>query len=378
MATAIHVEINALCLLLLGVIVFQSLRNVSQQMNRVLFRYLVYGVCAALALDILWILIDGRAFPGCIPLNKLVNALFLTLGVGLGSIWYLYVLETLGWTITRRLLILLMVPWIAALALNLASMWTGWIFFITPDNLYMRGPWFWVQEVAAIGMLLIPLVHILVRLARKSAPTPRHAARKLLGFYIVPVIATLAAMPYAGMPGTWTSAAISLVLMYMDDQDREILRDSLTGLNNRKTLNATFADYVKQASPDKPLYLFMMDLDRFKSINDTLGHPAGDQALVGAAKAITRAASGIKAIVARYGGDEFLVMGFPGGDDEAHAFIRAIEEQMAVEEREGRMPCPVTVSAGFARYQTGESFEPFVQRADEALYAVKQRKGTKR
>ena len=92
MASAIHIGLNLICLIILGTIARLSHLNVNQQMKRVLFRDVVYGLLITLTLDTLWMLIDGRVFPGGIILNKIVNALFLGAGVIMGCIWYLYVL----------------------------------------------------------------------------------------------------------------------------------------------------------------------------------------------------------------------------------------------------------------------------------------------
>ena len=67
MSTAIHCELNLLCLVILLYITYQSLHNVSQEMNRLLFRYMVYGIMLVLTLDTLQILIGGRIFPGQSP-----------------------------------------------------------------------------------------------------------------------------------------------------------------------------------------------------------------------------------------------------------------------------------------------------------------------
>ena len=135
-------------------------------------------------------------------------------------------------------------------------------------------------QIPAIGTLLISFFHILYCSLRRRNRVSRGEIRKLLGFYVIPVIGTLVSMPYTGMPGTWTCAAVSVILIYMNELDREVLRDSLTGLNNRKALDSVFADFSKLSSPGSKLYLFMMDLDGFNGINDRNGHPAGDQALI--------------------------------------------------------------------------------------------------
>ena len=371
MANAIHVELNTLCLIILLFIEYQSIHNVNQQTSRVLFRHLIDGVIFALLLDIIWRLIDGRMFPGAIPLNYLVNVLFLSEGIALGGIWYLYVLESLEYTITRELTLKIMAPSCFFFILNVISCRTGWIFTISPENVYTHGPLFGLQLAGALGALFIPLIHILVRVLNKNRRPSHHVAFKLLGFYILPVAGMLFSLPFTGMPGTWTCASVSLVLLYIDSQDREIMRDGLTGLNNRKTLNPAFSDYIRQVSPERPLYLFMLDLDNFKTINDTLGHTEGDHALVNTARVLTRSAAGVQCIIVRYGGDEFLIMGFFSGDEEAHEFKQRISDNFKAFNEENQLPYTLAVSIGFSRYQPGQSFEDLAMASDAALYADK-------
>ena len=368
MTTAIHIELNALCLLILCVITYQSVSNVNQQMHRVLFRSVVYGVIAQLILDSLWLLVEGRRFPGAILANRVLNGLFLSMSVILGCIWYLYVLETLGHTITRRLQRLMMLPGLAFTALNLLSIFTEWTFTVSPENVYAHGPLFWVQMIGAYGMLLVSLVHILIRLFDRDGRVPRRTVLKLLGFYVVPIIGAVVSLFYTGMPGAWTCAAISIVLIYLDDQDSEILRDGLTGLNNRKTLEAAFAEYVKQG---RPLFLFMMDLDRFKQINDTLGHPVGDEALVAAASILTRSMVGRKGILARYGCDEFLAMLFLADEAEADAYRQSVKAAFEVYNREHALPYRLAASVGYVQHSAGMALEDFVNAADGELYKDK-------
>ena len=235
MTTPIQIELDALCLLLLCTIVYQSRENLNQQMSRSLFRKTAYGIIAQLVLDILWLLVEGRVFPGAIFLNRVINALYLGNGVCLGCIWYLYVLETLRVPITRRLQTLVMLPGLFFMALNIVSIWTGWVFTVSPENVYAHGPLFWLQTIGAYGMLLISFVHILIYLIRhRDNRASLRDIRKLLIFYVVTVIGSVISLFKTGMPGTWTCAAVSIVLIYMDDQNREI---------SRGMVNAMAADY---------------------------------------------------------------------------------------------------------------------------------------
>lgn len=370
MITAIHIELDLLCLIMLYAIAHQSLANVNQQMNRVLFRTLVYGVMIQLILDILWLMVEGRSFPGANMANRVINALFLAGGVILGCIWYLYVLETLGYTITRRLQTIMMLPGLFFLALNIVSIWTGWVFTVSPENVYAHGPLFWLQTIGAFGMLAIPLVHLIVRLIRRVTPPPRDVVLNLLSFYFIPLVGSIVSIVNTGMPGAWTCAAVSLVLLYINDQDREIIRDGLTGLNNRKTLDGVFSEYVKTG---EPLCLFMMDLDRFKEINDTYGHPVGDQALVNAANLLSASMVGRRGMLARYGGDEFLIMGFFEDDASAEAFKQAILQRFEDYRREHHPSYWFAMSIGYSRYVPGQTLEALIEKADYALYQEKQR-----
>ena len=367
-----HIELDALCLLILCVIVWQSVRNVNQQMRKIRFRNTVYGIMAALFLDIVWMLVDGRMFPGAIAVNGVVNGLFLGLGVLLGCIWYLYVLDTLGYRISKKLTRIVMLPGILFTVLNLLSIGTGWIFYITDENVYVRGPLFWLQEIGAIIMLLVSFFHILYCVIRKKPGVSADEVRKLLGFYVIPVIGTLVSMPFTGMPGTWTCGAVSVILIYLNSLDREVLRDSLTGLNNRKSLDSVFSDFSKLSSPENKLYLFMMDLDGFKGINDRNGHPAGDQALIAAAKLLLQSVQDMRSTVVRHGGDEFLVMGFPQNNPEQYrALVGSLFDKYNTD---SDLPYRLNISIGYAEYEAGQSMEELISRADTDLYSVKRSK----
>jgi hypothetical protein len=144
-------------------------------MRRVLFRYTAYGIMCSLMLDALWLLIDGRQFPGGIALNKVVNALFLASGIVIGCLWYLSVLETLGYRVTRKIGLLVMSPGIVFTVLNLISIKTGWIFYVTEENVYVRGPLFWLQTAAALAVLFSSFLHCLVRLLNGKKTVHGHA-----------------------------------------------------------------------------------------------------------------------------------------------------------------------------------------------------------
>jgi len=150
--------------------------------------------------------------------------------------------------------------------------------------------------------------------------------------------------------------------------------DALTGLKNRRYLDAHLRRMMEQARPDAPaLCALVFDLDRFKAVNDTYGHNAGDAILKQFAARLTDNTRSID-LVARTGGEEFVVIMPEAGLE--HARIAAERVRRAVEVAPfdtGETMIDVTVSIGVAA-QAGLGDQPraLIERADAALYTSKE------
>lgn len=143
--------------------------------------------------------------------------------------------------------------------------------------------------------------------------------------------------------------------------------DALTGLSNRRAILTQLAGMVSGARRHgHPLSIAVCDVDHFKRVNDSHGHKTGDEVLVAAAHAMGTHLRQEDQL-GRLGGEEFLVL-LPDTDSDAamHAAERMREEVARAD-----TPVPVTISAGIATWEVGETPEAFLNRADEALYAAK-------
>ncbi|MCE7032851.1 EAL domain-containing protein [Lysobacter sp. GX 14042] len=161
-------------------------------------------------------------------------------------------------------------------------------------------------------------------------------------------------------------------------QDEETLRvqartDPLTGLLNRDAIRAELAERLGDPT-QSALAVLYVDLDRFKIVNDVLGHSAGDRLLTAAARRI-QAVVGSEGLMARLGGDEFLVVCSLADDPGravrmAEAILASFDASFRVEEEE----FAVTASIGMAvAPQGGTSAQLMIQNADAAMYASKRR-----
>ena len=151
--------------------------------------------------------------------------------------------------------------------------------------------------------------------------------------------------------------------------------DSLTGLPNRRHfMNTARRVLVEAYGKDRLAALFFIDLDKFKEVNDTYGHAAGDELLIEVGRRLI-AIAGRTEIVCRLGGDEFLMF-LPGANDleieqKGQAVIDSLEQPFRL--AGGDIEAHVSASIGIARYPTdARTVDDLVQLADAAMYVAKQ------
>ena len=158
----------------------------------------------------------------------------------------------------------------------------------------------------------------------------------------------------------------------------EAATDALTKVANRGTFDKTVARWVEEHGAQGGTFvLAMCDIDNFKKINDTHGHPVGDRVLMGAAQVLAGSVRPAD-FVARYGGEEFvlLISGMKLGLAETR--MEQLLKTIAAYQFEYEAGVlQFTLSCGMAEFSSGDTVDALVQRADEGLYEAK-RKGKNR
>jgi diguanylate cyclase (GGDEF)-like protein len=232
------------------------------------------------------------------------------------------------------------------------------------------------QQLALISLLAVVVSIVAsVAIARGITRPVRELAR---------VARRIAAGNYSELPAASRSDEIGELATAFKNMQQDIAsresrimdlayRDTLTGLPNR----ALFADLLDKAIADAataatPIAVLLMDLDHFKYVNDTLGHPIGDLLLREVAVRLQTVGTGEGDVVARLGGDEFALLLPGGGVAEAQrlarAILRALELPMTLQSH----VVDVCASIGIAVFpEHGGEGATLLRRADIAMYAAK-------
>lgn len=145
--------------------------------------------------------------------------------------------------------------------------------------------------------------------------------------------------------------------------------DQLTGLVNRRFMDELLVNEIERCRRYRsPMTVLLLDIDHFKSINDTFGHDAGDRVLETVASRLRNTVRSVDS-VARWGGEEFIVM--LAETDLSSALVVGENIRKTVEKGEYALNRPVTVSIGVSEFKKDDTVDTLIKRADVALYDAK-------
>ena len=376
------VEANALIIMLGCWLAFMIKKEGTlRASNQIFFRMAICNT-AVLALEAACAFVNGRPENSFYISNIILNAMRLVIAAYASQTWLLYTLHFLRpkQSLPKKIQRLIFIPFFLVSAFVIASIFTGWVFYINRyTNLYTRGKFAFIHMIATYGYFGNAANYALIKMLRSRCRcSNKMCYTNFLVFVVMPVASGAVNLmnPYLNI--IWVFLLISLFLIFTRVQFSQIVLDGLTGVNNRNC----FDNYLYSISADKPFSacLFMMDINSFKEINDSFGHPEGDQALEQTAKIISQIFKDENCMIARYGGDEFAVLAVSPEplrkvDANAEALRLALYKAFAEYNSSSSKPYELTLSAGYA-YMIGRGeadAQQLIRASDIDLYNEKQR-----
>jgi diguanylate cyclase (GGDEF)-like protein len=223
------------------------------------------------------------------------------------------------------------------------------------------------RPAIAIGQLFLSLVPEIVVFAMKDGIAYKVLAVSLA--LVLPAMTSIALNVFRTLRNSIAAAETSAKLA----QKMQVLArsDVVTGLLNRAGLNHELVEHLSRFDHDKKLALFWLDLDRFKEVNDALGHQVGDRLLAEVANRLRNLAPE-DATVARFGGDEFIVACETTGRAAVEVLAQQMMEEISRPIRIDDDRLEIASSMGIAMLpDDGEDLDTLMQGADLALYRSK-------
>ncbi|PKM95249.1 MAG: hypothetical protein CVU84_06085 [Firmicutes bacterium HGW-Firmicutes-1] len=315
--------LNMYSILLLCLIFFQVFKSIDKKgLQHRVFVWIIITTILALIIDT-FSRFDG--YPGTIysAFNFVGNFGVYLLNPILGSLWLVYShlqIFHLEKRALRMVPILVGVSLINALIVIGSQIW-GWYYYIDANNIYHRGDYFMIS--AFIPLILIGIAFFMVIMNREKIE--KKYFYSLVFFPIFPIVFVTLQILIYGISMVLNGLTISLLVVFLNIQNRSMDIDYLTGVYNRKSLETYMRDKINTCTGKKTFSAILLDIDRFKLINDQFGHGVGDEALEETAK-LLRNCLEFSDFIARYGGDEFYIILDRSNQEELNATINKIRE----------------------------------------------------
>lgn len=230
---------------------------------------------------------------------------------------------------------------------------------------------------AQMGMLVfytgITGIRMLGKAMYESDPTKKSQMLQIGSFPVSFLLSWLfKTLPGDEFPVICIFVTLWLLFIFVGSTSEQVSTDKLTQIHNRQNL-LTYIN-TKIRSHEDRLFLIMMDIDYFKRINDTFGHQEGDQALIRTANALKSAAQSMsrRPYLARFGGDEFIVVAEAENIGEVQALCKEIQDQLDYFGSWSEKEYQMSLSIGIAEWQEGMKQKDLIEAADQALYMVKE------
>ncbi len=268
---------------------------------------------------------------------------------------------------------ILSLPIAALIVFLVLNAFNASVFGFSEDNIYFAGPYYFMVGICTYLYGLYAI--FVVWRSRKNFEQSEFFSHLLLP--LLPMgVGMLNYILQNELLSVWALCAVGLLIIQLYALGEKISLDHLTGLYNRKYLDDYVDDLLQTGRPHNARFAaLMLDIDGFKKINDKYGHLEGDGALKTAAELLKKSVRKGD-FIARYGGDEFLIIIEECGTHTPARVIRRLRENMAHYNKEKQAPYRIEFSIGYKIFSAarGLKAKDIFAQIDELMYQNKHSK----
>ncbi len=345
-------------------------------------KYFIISICFALIMlvtDGFSILFKDGTIKTTVPVNYFVQITYF-ISASICCYFDFLLIDSLGGielVKEKKLKLILSIPLYFYGIIVFTSIWTGWLFTINPEtNEYVRGPLNFFQFIFCYGYIFAALIISLVKYLKGSLDPNRDTYFTNLLFCIIPTFGGIFQFAISvafdvELPLISAGLALSTVIIFVEMIQNQVSIDSLTGLFSRKAFYKYLYNINKSSVTH--LFVYMIDLDKFKNINDSYGHLEGDHALVLFAQALRNHTRKGRGIAARIGGDEFAIV-VELANNSPLDYLNAFKEELTNVVDDAKIDYKIEASIGFAELNEKDTIKELIQRADDEMYKEKLQK----
>lgn len=385
MEKVLYAQLMIMNILVLAVVWYSDSHRVRGPVliSQKIFRVLIGVNIAAILCDTVQIVVDGTSFRFSNLIGNVSIFFYYLLHSLVAFIFTLYVDYELYPDTERfkKRLPVYSIPVIFNVIISISSIWTKWYFYIDENNRYVRGSIFYVPTLISCGYVLY-ILFLLIKY-KKEEMTDYSVQKELYKrLFVFPLLPCIGAIVQIMLPGTvWTFPATTLAILinYTTVQNGYMAKDHLTGLYNRSQLESFMNYQLRNLKKGHYFFLILIDMDKFKEINDNFGHVVGDDALINAAKLLRGSCKRKADYVARLGGDEFVIIGQCEDVAAVDMIIERMHEVINTFNKISKKPYKIQFSAGYTIYDgsTHATLDMLISEADRKMYEVKNAKKIK-
>lgn len=370
MNLANNIILNIYSIAILIIVYFlYSKHEDKESIQFMLYKSIVYTTIAMLIFDILS-RFDGKPNTIFPIINYYGNFFIYLLNPIVPSLWLLYVHYQIYRNeekMKRLIYPLSIINFINVVCLVLTQFY-GWYYYIDKFNIYHRGPYFLIPTATTVMVLIASYILILKNYKKITDKNIQ------LLFYITipPFICIFLQTIFYGVSIILNSLVISLIIISLVFQNRNMYTDYLTGVNNRNKLEVYLKKKIKASKSKKTFSAIMLDLNNFKTINDTFGHDMGDAALQESAN-LLKSCIRSNDFISRFGGDEFYIVLDISDKKDLEEIISRINKCINIYNETSGQPYKLSFSMGYAIYDARSNMnkEEFQRHIDLLMYKDK-------